>query len=46
MNEKKQFSPNVGLKGKLNKQKGESVAEELRYGQKHQTDDNIKNSNH
>lgn len=41
MNEKEQFSPNVGLKGKLNKQ-GETVAEQLKYGQKHQTDDNNK----
>lgn len=38
MNEKEKSFSNVSLKGKLNKQKGDTSAEQLRYGQKTQTD--------
>jgi hypothetical protein len=38
MDEKEINIPNVSLKGKLNRQKGEKEAEQLRYGQKSQTD--------
>ena len=37
MDEKEINIPNVSLKGKLNRQKGEKEAEQLRYGQKSQT---------
>jgi len=40
MDEKEINIPNVSLKGKLNRQKGEKEAEQLRYGQKQQTDGN------
>ena len=47
MNEKKQFLLIWQLKGKnVNKQKGESVAEELRYGKNIKLLTSIKNSNH
>ena len=39
MDEKEINIPNVSLKGKLNRQKGEKEAEQLRYGQKSQTED-------
>ena len=38
MDEKEKSIPNVSLKGKLNKQKGDTDAEQLRYGQKHGTE--------
>ena len=38
MDEKEINIPNVSLKGKLNRQKGEKEAEQLRYGQQSQTD--------
>ena len=38
MDEKEINIPNVSLKGKLNRQKGEKEAEQLRYGQKSQTE--------
>ena len=38
MDEKEINIPNVSLKGKMIKQKGEKAAEQLRYGQKSQTD--------
>ncbi|WP_256242228.1 hypothetical protein [Bacillus sp. V3B] len=38
MDEKEINIPNVNLKGKLNKQKGEQDAGQLRYGQKNQTE--------
>jgi hypothetical protein len=37
MSEKESSYPNVQLKGKLNKQKGEKEAGHLRYGQKDQS---------
>jgi hypothetical protein len=38
MQEKETRFPNVSLKGKLNKQKGDTDPEQLRYGQKNQTE--------
>ncbi|WP_303046856.1 hypothetical protein [Bacillus sp. MRMR6] len=38
MNEHQNSFPNVNLKGKLQKQKGEVDASQQRYGQPHQTE--------
>jgi hypothetical protein len=40
MNEKEKSSPNVSLGGKLNKQKGETSPDQLRYGKRDQSEGN------
>jgi hypothetical protein len=42
--EKKSSFPNVSLGGKLNKQKGEKHAGNLRYREKDQSDNSINNN--